>query len=137
MHKKNRVKPHPQNTTDGYDSTDHQGQRLISRQSKRFKSGRSQRGRPLTLDGMTYNVQQELAWLDMGEGGVQLMRYQPLFPPHHLPPHQVIQVQPQSAVWDNRLPPLTTLQSEGYTERHLETYLKVNLTPDGGYYVIY
>lgn len=152
--KTNRVGP-TQNT-DGYDSTDHRQRPPLSRQSKRFKGGRSQRGRPFTQQslvgpgggrisrGIAYDTQQELAWLDTGGGGVQLMRYQPILPPpppsYSLPPlpaqHSIVQVQPHPqthphmqhpapAPVQEKLPTLAPLQSQSYTQRQLETYFRV------------
>ena len=148
--------------TDGYDSTDHHRHRKppASRQS-RLKGGRSQRGRPFTQQslvdgggggrvsrGVAYDTQRELAWLDTGGGGVQLMRFQPIPPPtYSLPPHppppptqhpqqggRVIQVQPRpqkgagsTSLAQEKLPTLQSApHSQSYTQKQLETYFKVS-----------
>lgn len=163
--KSNRIGPLPPHTTDGYDSTDHRTRHPASRQSsKRFKGGRSQRGRPFTQQsfigggggrdsrGVAYDTQQELAWLDTGGGGVQLMRFKPLVPPapptHTLPPHpsvpqHVVQVQPRpqevqphpqevqprpqevQSLAQEKLPTLHPLQTPSFSQKQLETYFKV------------
>ena len=150
--KGNRVGP----ATDGYDSTDQHTRHKppLSRQSR----GRSQRGRPFTQQSLTdgggrasrsvaNDTQRELAWLDTGGGGVQLMRFQPIPPPtYSLPPHPpppamqppqgaggVIQVQPRpqkgaksTSLAQEKLPTLQSApQSQSYTQRQLETYFKV------------
>lgn len=143
LRRKNKVGP---GNTDGYDSTDHRQRLPPSRQSKRVRGGRNQRGRPFTQQslagggrvsrGVAYDAQRELAWLDTGGDGVQLMHFQPISSPalptypHPLPhPHQAIQVQPhlqpQAMLTQEKLPNISALQSSSYTQRQLETYFKV------------
>lgn len=151
--KGNRVGP----ATDGYDSTDQHTRHKppLSRQSRHGR-GRSQRGRPFTQQSLTdgggrasrsvaKDTQHELAWMDTGGGGVQLMRFQPIPPPtYSLPPHPpppamqpqgasgVIQVQPRpqkgagsTSLAQEKLPTLSGPQNQSYTQKQLETYFKV------------
>lgn len=147
-------------TTDGYDSTDHRRPPASRQSSKRFKGGRSQRGRPFTISGgrasrgVAYDAQQELALIDTGRGGVKLMRFQPILPPatptYSLPPHPatpavpptpppVVQVQPRpqkvGSLAHEKLPALNPLQSYSYTQRQLETYFRVStqINTEGGW----
>ena len=142
----------------GYDSTDqHRHQKPPIFRHSRSRGGRSQRGRPFTQQsvaeggglasrGVAQDTRHELAWLDTGGGGVQLMRYQPISPPtYSLPPHPpppvqtqqgggVIQVQPRpqkgaesTSGGQERLPTLQIApQSQSYTQKQLETYFKAS-----------
>ncbi len=100
--------------------------------------------------GVAHDTKRELAWLDTGAGGVQLMRFQPIpspLPTYSLPPHPpppsstqgggVIQVQPRpqkgagsTSIVQEKLPTLQSgPQSQSYTQRQLETYFKVLSSP--------
>lgn len=141
----NRVAPA---ATDGYDSTEHRHKPPVSRQSSRkFKGGRSQRGRPFSQQsmvgggrvsrGVAQDARQELAWMDTGAGGVQLMRVQPLVtappPMYSLPPTASVppvQVQPRpqgvGSLAQEKLPALNSAQTQSFTQRQLETYFRVS-----------
>ena len=97
--------------------------------------------------GVAYDAQQELAWLDTGRGGVQLMRFQPLATPTPavplaslLPPapRPVVQVQPRpqglGSLAQEKLPALNSVQSQSYTQRQLETYFKVRPVTSGHHF---
>ena len=128
----NRIAP-LQGTTDEYKTT---GNHRTARHSKKFKSGRSQRGRPLTQSGLptsgrssrgvAKDVRQELAWMNTGNG-VQLMSIQPIAPPPLQPQLISMQPRPPPVAWE-KLPSLNQVHSQNFTQRQLETYLKVSST---------
>ncbi len=81
------------------------------------KSGRNQRGRRFSHQGffiggggrhdsrgVAYDAQRELAWMDMGDGGVQLMRIQPLTEPT---PYPISTPYPGSSATPYPAPPIT------------------------------
>ena len=135
--------------TDSYNSLD-TSRDITSLQLKHIKGGRSQRGRLFIQPGYirggrqakreANDARRELAWMDIGEGGIQLMKVQPLLTPTPYPflpptfhpgllPHEVVHVQPQpqsaaTSMVQDKGPTQNAEKSLSSTHRPLENYFK-------------
>ena len=86
--KHNKIGILPVDNTDASDTVD------VGKPRPYHKSGRNQRGRRFSQPGflighnsrsVAFDAQRELAWMDMGDGGIQLMKIQPLTDPTPFP----------------------------------------------------
>ena len=147
--KRNSVGPLQTGATDPYNSVGIQRPQLLSsHQTRNFKGGRSQRGRPFIQQGGVVrsgelaprmeadHKQHEVVWMDMGGGRIQLMKIQPLetpLPPISHPnplPHKVVHVQPyqqsiEAAVVKEQFSSQDPQQSLICPNKQLDTYFKV------------
>eukprot|EP00731_Ephydatia_muelleri_P006076 Em0003g324a len=113
--------------TDGYDSTDRPQRRAapLSRQNHSRKSKLKTTSRVMSRGKPLEARQRDLAWVDMGGGGVQLMRVQPL--QHIFPGHpQLVSVQPRvPRPTLERLPVLPT-HSDSYNQQQFEQVRQIH-----------